>query len=122
MRAAEAQQAGLTEEKLAKVVDYEASDLPEREKLALRYADQVRFHPQGVSAEFLAELKRYFSDAEICEIAVTTMTYALSHSLASSIGEDALDEAGESLVDPHGPFGKDGFTQLYSPLRVPLPD
>jgi hypothetical protein len=123
MRAAEAQQAGLTEDKLAKVADYESSDLSERDKMALRYADQVKFHPQGVTEGFLAELRKHFSDAEISEIAFTIGVYGVTHHWSSSVGEDVLDETtGESLVDPEGPFGKDGFTQLYSALHRPLPD
>lgn len=96
------------------MVDYEGSDLSEREKMALRYADFVKYHPQGVTDEFMARLKQYFSDAEICEIAYILMAYGGAHNFYSSIGEDVVDENGQSLVDPDGPFGRGGFPLVFN--------
>jgi hypothetical protein len=107
----------LTEAHLQQVADYECSDLSEREKWALRYIDQVKYNPQGVTDEFMAGLRHYFTDAEINELAVTVMSYSIFHHWRSSIGEDVVDEHGVSLADPDGPFGRDGFfasTMPYS--------
>ena len=96
-RTAEGQQAGLTNEKILKVQNYERTDLSEREKMALRYADKLKLDPQSVDEEFITELKRHFSDAEICEIGYIMMAYGGAHNFLSSIKEDVLDENGESL-------------------------
>lgn len=117
------------------MVDYESSDLAEREKMALRYTDMVKFNPQGVTAEFIASLKHHFSDAEICEIGYILLAYGGAHNFLSSIGEDVVDENGVSLTDPQGDFGRGGFplvfnthhgkTELqpeaFAPLDAPLP-
>jgi hypothetical protein len=95
-------------------VDYEDSDLSAREKWALRYADLVKYNPQGVRDEFLSDLRAYFSDEEINEIAVTVMSYSVFHHWRSSLGEDIVSEDGLSLADPDGPFGRDGFTIVRS--------
>jgi hypothetical protein len=99
------------------VVDFENSDLTEREKMALRYAEQVKYYPQGITDEFFAELKQHFSDAEICEIGYILLAYGGAHNFLSSIREDVLDENGESLVSPDGPFGKDGFPLVFNTHR-----
>ena len=39
-----------------------------REKLALRFVDFLKYNPQGVSEEFLEDLKSHYSDAEIAEM------------------------------------------------------
>ncbi len=48
--------------------DFENSDLSEREKMALRFVDFLKYNPQGVSEEFLDDLKGQFSDSEIVEM------------------------------------------------------
>lgn len=96
------------------MTDYESSDLTEREKMALRYADLVKFNPQGVTDEFMARLKRHFSDAEICEIGYILLAYGGAHNFLSSIGEDMVDEHGVSLTDPKGHFGRGGFPLVFN--------
>ena len=98
---------------MQKVADHESSDLTEREKWALRYADQVKYDPQSVSDEFIRDLGEYFSAGEISEIVVTVMAYSIFHHWRSSLGEDVVDDAGRSLADPDGPFGRDGFFRLH---------
>ena len=95
------------------MADYEASDLSAREKWALRYADQVKYQPQGVSDDLIRGLQAYFSAGEISEIAVTVMAYSIFHHWRSSLGEDVVDNDGRSLADPDGPFGRDGFFRLH---------
>ena len=62
--------AGLTEQDLDAIVDYESSALAPREKAALRLADQMLLtNPNGtLDAELQAELSQYYSDAEILEL------------------------------------------------------
>src|SRR5438874_2625260 len=81
--------------------------------MALRYADMVKFSPGAVTDEFFAELQRHFSDAEICEIGYLLLAYGGTHNFLVSIGEDVVDENGESLVSDEGPFGKEGFPLSY---------
>ena len=66
---------GATEELVAKLADYEASDLPERTKAALRLADRLTGPSPLIEAEFHEELKRHFSDAEILDLGMT-ITFA----------------------------------------------
>ena len=62
---------GATEELVAKLADYEASDLPERTKAALRLADRLTGPSPAIEAEFHEELKRHFSDDEILDLGMT---------------------------------------------------
>ena len=96
------------------MLDFENSDLSEREKMALRYADFVKYHPQGVTDEFMAGLKGHFTDAEICEMGYVLMAYGGAHNFLSSIGEDVVDEDGNSLTDTDGPFGRGGFPLVFN--------
>ena len=66
---------GATEEMVAKLEDYEASDLPERTKVALRLADRLAGEQPKVDAALHAELKRHFSDAQIIDLGMT-LTFA----------------------------------------------
>ena len=95
-------------------MDYENSDLSEREKMGLRYADFVKYKPQGVTDEFMKELQEHFSDAEICEIGYILLAYGGAHNFLSSIGEDVIDENGNSLVRDDGIFGKEGFPLVFN--------
>jgi hypothetical protein len=74
----------------------------------------VKYNPQGVTEEFLHDLRAYFSDAEINEIAVTVMSYSVFHHWRSSLGEDIVAKDGLSVADPDVPFGRDGFTIVRS--------
>jgi len=70
LRSVKARAEGLTEEEIdAGAGDYEDSDLfSEAEKCALRYADQMYLDASKVDAEFYAELKTHFSEAEVMEL------------------------------------------------------
>ena len=46
----------------------ESSDLSERERVALEYADRVSATPVDVPDDFFANLKRLFSEREIVEL------------------------------------------------------
>jgi alkylhydroperoxidase family enzyme len=62
---------GATEELVAKLADYETSDLPERTKVALRMADRLAGPNPSIDAGFYEELKRHFSDDQILDLGMT---------------------------------------------------
>ena len=63
---------GATEDIVAKLADYEHSDLPERTKTALRYADLMTApKPPSIDPEFHAELRRHFTDDQILDLGMT---------------------------------------------------
>jgi AhpD family alkylhydroperoxidase len=70
VRSAAAKAAGLTEQKIQEVWNFEASEvLSNREKLALRFADHMKHDVAKADDDaFYAELKQHFSDAEIVEL------------------------------------------------------
>jgi alkylhydroperoxidase family enzyme len=101
-RTAEGQQAGLTDEKIAKVFDVEASDLSERERVALAYAERMIQAPQRIDDAFFASVRRHFTDAEIADIGYTVLAYSGMHRFLSSIGHQPLGPDGRPLEPGQG--------------------
>ena len=66
---------GATEELVAKLADYEASDLPERTKAALRLADRLTGPSPTIDVAFHEDLKRHLSDDQILDLGMT-ITFA----------------------------------------------
>jgi alkylhydroperoxidase family enzyme len=66
---------GATEDLVAKLADYEASDLPERTKVALRLADRLAGEHPTVDPELHAALRRHFSDDQLIDLGMT-LTFA----------------------------------------------
>jgi alkylhydroperoxidase family enzyme len=66
---------GATEDLVAKLQDYESSDLPERTKVALRLADRLASDHPSVDAELDAALRRHFSGDELIDLGMT-LTFA----------------------------------------------
>ena len=62
---------GATEDLVAKLADYEDSDLPPRTKAALRLADTLSRERPAVDAEFMATLREHFSDDQILDLGMT---------------------------------------------------
>ncbi|HYE92843.1 MAG TPA: hypothetical protein VEA38_17565, partial [Terriglobales bacterium] len=63
---------GVSEDLVAKLADYEASDLPERTKVALRYADRLTAPTvTKVDEAFEAQLKQHFSEEQILDLGMT---------------------------------------------------
>jgi alkylhydroperoxidase family enzyme len=60
---------------MAKVEDYETSDLPERTKVALRLADRLTGEQPKVDPELHAQLKAHFTDDQITDLGMT-LTFA----------------------------------------------
>ncbi len=66
---------GATEDVVAKLEDYEASDLPERTKVALRLADRLAGEQPRIDAGLHAQLRAHFSDDQIIDLGMT-LTFA----------------------------------------------
>jgi alkylhydroperoxidase family enzyme len=63
---------GATEDLVAKLADYENSDLPERTKMALRFADRMTAPtPPTIDPEFHEALRAHFSDDQILDLGMT---------------------------------------------------
>ena len=60
---------------MAKLQDYEASDLPERTKVALRLADRLAGEQPRIDDDLHAQLQRHFSDDQITDLGMT-LTFA----------------------------------------------
>ncbi len=56
---------------MAKLQDYEGSDLPERTKAALRLADTLSGDRRSVDAALMAALREHFTDAQILDLGMT---------------------------------------------------
>ncbi len=104
--------------------NFEESDLSEREKMALRYTDRLKFGPYGPDDAFLAELHKHFTDGEITEIGYAVMAYGGAHNFLSSIGERVLDDDGNDLEAKGGfPLVFDthaGVTTIQSPEEAAI--
>jgi len=66
---------GATEDLVAKLADYEASDLPPRTKMALRFADRMTGDKPVIDPEFHAALRQHFTDDQILDLGMT-VTFA----------------------------------------------
>lgn len=102
----------MTNARIRQVRDFEHGDFSEREKLALRYADFLKYDPQGVTPEFIAELKRHFTDAQICEIGYVMMAYGGAHQFLASIKERVIDDDGRDISD------SDGFPLVFFTMEA----
>ena len=57
---------------VASLAQFEDTDLPYREKLAVRFAERMALDHQNANDEFFAELRREFTDPEIFELGMIT--------------------------------------------------
>ena len=63
---------GATEDVVAKLQNYEASDLPERTKVALRYADHLTAATvTKIDEAFEAQLRQHFTSDQILDLGMT---------------------------------------------------
>ena len=62
---------GATEDLVAKLADYEGSDLPERTKAALRLADKLSGAERMVDDASMAGLREHFTDEQILDLGMT---------------------------------------------------
>ena len=57
---------------MASLAHFEDTELPYREKLAVRFAQRMAIDHQNMDDEFFVELRREFTDAEIFELGMIT--------------------------------------------------
>ena len=57
---------------VASLAYFEDTDLPYREKLAVRFAERMAVDHQNVDDQFFGELRREFTDPEIFELGMIT--------------------------------------------------
>ncbi|MBI2867898.1 MAG: carboxymuconolactone decarboxylase family protein [Chloroflexi bacterium] len=101
-RVAEAQQQGLTEEKLSKVSNFEASDLTEREKAALRFAELLVLNPKAIDDALMEDLKIHFAEAQIVELAFAVMVFNGLHRFNVAIDLEPVHPDGLRLTSVSG--------------------
>jgi len=75
----------VTEETIAKVADFRASDLSEREKIALEYTERYIFDPAGMDDAFFTRLREHFTEEEIVELGFILIMYNGLHRFNASI-------------------------------------
>ena len=61
---------------MAKLADYERSDLPERTKAALRFADRLTAERPRIDRDFHEALKREFTDDELLDLGMTVLFFS----------------------------------------------
>jgi alkylhydroperoxidase family enzyme len=66
---------GASEDLVAKLADYESSDLPERTKMALRFADRMTGPTPSIDPAFHDMLLRHFTEDQILDLGMT-VTFA----------------------------------------------
>jgi alkylhydroperoxidase family enzyme len=62
---------GLTESVVDKMRDYEHSDLPERTKAALRFADRLAEGSASADKDLYEDLRGHFTDDQILDLGMT---------------------------------------------------
>jgi alkylhydroperoxidase family enzyme len=77
---------GATEELVAKLADYERSDLPERTKAALRLAERLTSADPTVDGEFHDALKRHLTDDEMLDLGMTVTFFSGWQRLIEAFG------------------------------------
>src|SRR5262249_26079949 len=74
-RSSSAVRRGATEALVAKLADYERSDLPGRTKAALRYVDRLTSEVWQIDGAFYDDLRRDLSDDELLDLGMVAMFF-----------------------------------------------
>lgn len=90
---------------MAKLADYERSDLPERTKAALRYADRLTEERPRIEPAFHEDLKRHLTDDELLDLGMTVAFFSGWQRFNEAFGivPDRWRAGGPS---PFGPLGQ----------------
>jgi hypothetical protein len=94
----------LDETTAAKVERYEASDLSERHKAALRLADALMTQPGDMASSLVAQLKAHFTDAQLRELTLDVMKWNYQKVMVAlrTDGEVRPDELVDLVYDDRG--------------------
>ena len=98
---------GATEDLVAKLADYESSDLPGRTKAALRLADTLSGDRPTVDAAFMAALREHFTDEQILDLGMTIAFASGWQRFIEAFGI-VPDRWTEHSPSPFQPLGKSG--------------
>ena len=98
-RAAGAVQAGLDEDMVAQLRDFEASRLPPLVKAALRITSAVASAPQMVTPALLDAAREFFSEQELIDIVLLSV-HTTSSKVAITLGVDPGREASSRVFYP----------------------
>ena len=95
LRLGVAQDAGLDETMADKIDHYEGSDLPEHQKVALRFTDAFITRPGEIGDELRAQLHEHFTPEQIVELALdiskwSTQKLPVALGLDRPVREDSL--------------------------------
>ena len=101
---------------MAKLVDYERSDLPERTKAALRYADRLTGREPRIEREFYDGLRRFLTDDELLDLGMTVAFFSGWQRFNEAFGI-VPDGWREDRVAPFGPLGEGEASRTARPPR-----
>jgi AhpD family alkylhydroperoxidase len=88
LREADALEAGGSEELYGQISAYEASELSDAHKAALRYVDALIWSPADIKSDVVADLHAHFSDDQALELTFDVMRNA-SNKIAVAMAADA---------------------------------
>ena len=93
----------VTEDTVDKVRHFEQSDLPERAKVALRFASAIVEWPRGITPELRRDLLHHFTPDQIVELALDTLKWS-NQKIRVALGIDAIAADGGRTfeIDPTG--------------------
>lgn len=90
---------GLDEDMAAKIDRYEASDLPERHKVALRLTDAFVTAPGSIGAELRAQARAHFTEAQLVELMLDMSKWS-TQKLSVALGtDDPIDAERLSILN-----------------------
>jgi alkylhydroperoxidase family enzyme len=98
VRLVDAVSAGMSEEVVAALGDYERSDFDPRWKAALRLTDAVIVDPTSVDAELVAQLHEHFTEEQISELLFDIVKWSYQKALVALRLETPLVEGIGDLV------------------------
>lgn len=103
----------MDEETVSKIHNFEASDLPEKIKLALRFTERwVLDHGEGIDGKLLLTMQEYYSDEEIVELAFIVGRYDMAHRFNHAFGIERSQDELYSFGGPQLPPYLEGALDL----------
>lgn len=115
LRLADAREAGVDETMTAKIDDYEASDLPERAKVALRVTDGIITGTAPPSPQLVAQARERFDQRELASLCLDVVKWS-TQKIHVALGTDGAERltTGDTGVALFG-FDADGRVAGFSP-------
>jgi len=98
-RQAVAVQAGLNEDMVAKLMNFERSDLPEHIKAALKIPNAIHSGPQTLTQEVWDRARQYYSEQEVVDIVLLSM-HGCGSKVAVTLGLEPGPQASSRLFFP----------------------